>query len=125
MHIFTNANYNFTRWRWHALALSSVVILAGIAMIVARGGMPVGIDFSGGTIVVVKFDQTVTEEQVRRSVLVSSDLGRLTQQLHDLIDLGFDEVYLHHVGQEQSDFIDTFGARVLPELGATPKETAS
>jgi preprotein translocase subunit SecF len=37
-------------------------------VIVSRGGLPVGIDFSGGTIVVVKFDQDVTEEQVREAV---------------------------------------------------------
>jgi preprotein translocase subunit SecF len=45
-----------------------VVIIAGLAVIVARGGLPLGIDFSGGTIVVVKFDQTVTEQQVRAAV---------------------------------------------------------
>ena len=28
---------------------------------------PVGIDFSGGTIIVVKFDQAVTEDQVRQA----------------------------------------------------------
>ena len=68
MQIFTNTSYNFTRWRWHAIALSLVVIAAGVAMIVSRGGLPLGIDFSGGTIVVVKFDQDVTEDQVRRAV---------------------------------------------------------
>ncbi len=31
-------------------------------------------------------------------------------------EAGFDEVYLHHVGQEQTRFIETFGAKVLPEL---------
>lgn len=61
----------------------------------------------------------VTEEQVRRSVLVSSDLGRLTGWLQELVDIGFDEVYLHHVGQEQQRFLDAFGETVLPELGAT------
>jgi probable non-F420 flavinoid oxidoreductase len=66
--------------------------------------------------------EAVSDEQVRRSVLVSSDTGRLTAELHDLIDLGFDEVYLHHVGQEQSAFIDTFGEKVLPELGARRPE---
>ena len=30
--------------------------------------------------------------------------------------LGFDEIYLHHVGQEQTAFIDAFGSKVLPEL---------
>ena len=30
--------------------------------------------------------------------------------------LGFDEIYLHHVGQSQERFIDAFGEHVLPEL---------
>jgi preprotein translocase subunit SecF len=68
MQILSNANYNFIRWRWYALALSALVIAAGVAIIVSRGGMPMGIDFSGGTIVVVKFDQAVTEQQVRAAV---------------------------------------------------------
>jgi hypothetical protein len=31
-------------------------------------------------------------------------------------EFGFDEIYLRHVGKEQEEFIDAFGARVLPEL---------
>lgn len=58
----------------------------------------------------------VTPEQVHRSVLVSSDLGLLTQRIHDLASLGFGTVYLHHVGQDQGAFLDAFGARVLPQL---------
>ena len=68
MQILHNANYNFIRWRWHALALSTLVIVAGLAVIISRGGMPLGIDFSGGTIVIVKFDQSVSEQQVRGAV---------------------------------------------------------
>jgi len=68
MQIFTSTNFDFLRWRWHALALSLVVILAGAAVMVSRGGLPLGIDFSGGTIVVVKFDRPVTEDAVRRAV---------------------------------------------------------
>ena len=30
--------------------------------------------------------------------------------------LGFDEIYLHHVGQSQERFIDSFGEHVLPAL---------
>ena len=29
--------------------------------------------------------------------------------------LGFDDLYLHHVGQDQADFIDAFGEHVLPD----------
>ena len=43
------------------------------------------------------------------------------QHLADLAELGFDEIYLHHVGQTQDRFMEVFGERVLPELGVTPK----
>jgi preprotein translocase subunit SecF len=68
MQIFSTPNYDFIKWRWHALALSAVVILAGLGLMVSRGGLPLGIDFSGGTIVIVKFQQPVPEEAVRRAV---------------------------------------------------------
>jgi hypothetical protein len=38
------------------------------------------------------------------------------QWLSELIELGFDAVYLHHVGQEQRPFIEAFGSKVLPRL---------
>jgi preprotein translocase subunit SecF len=63
MQIFTKANYNFLRWRWHALALSAVIVLAGVAAVL-RTGLPLGIDFSGGTAIVVKFEKPVGEEAV-------------------------------------------------------------
>jgi preprotein translocase subunit SecF len=67
MQIFTNANYNFIRWKWHAITLSLAVIIAGAVMIAMRG-LPLGIDFSGGTLVVVQFEQPTTEQQVRDAV---------------------------------------------------------
>ena len=64
MALFENANYDFIKWRWHAIAFSALIIIAGLAYGVAKG-MPLGIDFSGGTIVVVKFEQPVSDDQVR------------------------------------------------------------
>jgi len=63
MAIFDNANYDFIKWRWHAIALSTLIVLAGLGYGITRG-VPLGIDFSGGTIVVVKFEQVVGVEQV-------------------------------------------------------------
>lgn len=68
MQLSKTPNINFTRWRWHALTVSFLVIAAGIVAIAMRGGLPLGIDFSGGTIVVVRFEQNVTEAQVRSAV---------------------------------------------------------
>jgi preprotein translocase subunit SecF len=68
MRIFENTNYDFIRWRWHAIALSTVLVLAGVAFMVSRGGIPLGIDFTGGTIVVVKFETPVAEDSVRQAL---------------------------------------------------------
>jgi preprotein translocase subunit SecF len=68
MALFENTNYDFIKWRWHALAVSALVILAGLGLTISRGGLPLGIDFSGGTIVIVKFDQPTSEQQVRDAV---------------------------------------------------------
>ncbi len=67
MKIFTHPNYDFLRWRWHAIILSLVVMAAGAALIATRG-VPLGIDFSGGTLVIVQFEQAVSEDQVRQAV---------------------------------------------------------
>jgi alkanesulfonate monooxygenase SsuD/methylene tetrahydromethanopterin reductase-like flavin-dependent oxidoreductase (luciferase family) len=68
---------------------------------------------------VEQFDIAATHvrpEDVRRSVLISSDTARHVAWIEDLMALGFDAVYLHHVGREQRRFIDVFGERVLPAL---------
>jgi preprotein translocase subunit SecF len=67
MQIFKNSNFNFLRWRWIAMALSAAVIIAGLTMMATRG-IPLGVEFSGGTIVIAKFESPVTEDQVRRAV---------------------------------------------------------
>ena len=60
----------------------------------------------------------VTPEQVRETVLVSADPARHVAWLQDLAALGFDEINLHHVGQDLAAFIDAFGEHVLPSVAA-------
>src|SRR5215213_4915197 len=67
MDFLKNPDFDFIKWRWHAIALSAVVILAGAAMVL-KDGLPLGIDFSGGTLIVVKFEQAVPEDAVRRAI---------------------------------------------------------
>ena len=68
MRIFDNPNFNFIRWRWHAILLSVVVIGAGLATVFARGGLPLGVDFTGGTVVVVDFVNPIDENAVRAAL---------------------------------------------------------
>ncbi len=68
MPIFKNPNFDFLKWRWPAVGLSCLIIFAGAVAVVLQGGVSLGIDFSGGTSVIVQFDDPVTEDAVRDAV---------------------------------------------------------
>ena len=74
MQLFSNTNYDFVRWRWHAIAVSLVVILAGAATIATRG-LAKGVDFEGGTIVIVKFEQPKRIDEIRAALSSSMPGG--------------------------------------------------
>lgn len=64
MQIFHNPNFNFVKYRWHALILSWAIIIAGLVAI-QMYGLPEGVEFQGGTSVILKFDQVPSIDQVR------------------------------------------------------------
>ena len=68
MQIFKTPNIDFLRWRWHAILLSWVVIGGGLVTIWTRG-LPLGVEFSGGTIVIVQFDQRPPDASTIRAAL--------------------------------------------------------
>ena len=68
MQILSKTNINFIRWRWQALAVSLLVIAAGLFTIVQRGGLPLGIDFTGGTVVTVKFARAVGDVELHSAL---------------------------------------------------------
>ena len=61
---------------------------------------------------------------MQSTVLISSDASWHADKLARFADIGFDEIYLHHVGVEQSEFIDVFGDRVLPQFAGRAGATA-
>jgi preprotein translocase subunit SecF len=67
MQIFKNPNFDFVRWRWHALVLSALVILAG-AFIIGTRGLQKGVDFEGGTIVILKFNETPDTNRITQAL---------------------------------------------------------
>ena len=80
MAIFKNPNFDFLKWRWPALGLSLVIIAGGAIAMALQGGLALGIDFSGGTILIVQFDEPVTEDTVRGAVggVVAESVVQLT-----------------------------------------------
>lgn len=84
MQIFKNPNYDFVRWRWHAIALSLIVILAG-AFTIWKNNLRLGVDFEGGTIVILKFEQMPPLERVREALAAGMPGGgeAIVQQYGD------------------------------------------
>lgn len=67
MHIFKNTTFNFLKWRVHAIILSWAIIIAGAAVFIKRG-IPLGIEFAGGTEVIFQFNQPVSIQTVRDAI---------------------------------------------------------
>jgi preprotein translocase subunit SecF len=64
MQIFVNSNYDFIRWRFHAVALSVLLMLVGLGLFL-KNGINWGIDFAGGASIVLKFKDQVPMDRLR------------------------------------------------------------
>ena len=91
MSFLSNSNYDFVRWRWHAMVLSLVVILAGAGVILTRG-LQKGVDFEGGSIVILKFDQ-------------QPDLGRIRTALAAGMQGGGEAVVQRYGAEENNEVL--------------------
>ncbi|MEW6320729.1 MAG: protein translocase subunit SecF [Acidobacteriota bacterium] len=110
MQIFQNPNYNFIQWRWHAIALSALVVAAGVALMFTRG-LPLGIDFSGGTLVVVEFEQAVTADAVRSALEGTVPGEKVIQQYGDAAERRW-LIRLPQLGTEEGTSLEE-GARAI------------
>jgi preprotein translocase subunit SecF len=62
---FRNSNIDFLSKKWYFIAFSLVFSVAGILSMVFWHGIPLGIDFRGGTLVYVKYSHTPDDNAVR------------------------------------------------------------
>ncbi len=69
---FSKLNFDFMKMRKYFYVFSSAVMLIGIVSLFVRK-LDLGIDFSGGRSYVVRFDQGVKSDEVRRSLTASFD----------------------------------------------------
>ncbi|MCU0572251.1 MAG: protein translocase subunit SecF [Syntrophobacteraceae bacterium] len=75
-------NINFVGMRFKAFALSIALIVACVALMVVRGGLNLGVDFAGGSLVQIQFKKTVSPDEIRAA----------------LKDLGMDQSAIQQVG---------------------------
>ncbi|MGE0043593.1 MAG: protein translocase subunit SecF [Vicinamibacterales bacterium] len=114
MQILHDTHIDFLRWRWHAIATSALVLLVGIGLMIARGGIPMGIDFTGGTIVVVKFSQPVGAGDVRGALDVIP--GEKVVQAYGDPDAHELLIRLPMVGEEQGTALEAGAQSVIAAI---------
>ena len=68
MELFRDVSIDWLGKKWYFFGLSWILILIGIVGYFVRGGLAYGIDFSGGTIVVLKFNQRPDVDKLRRAL---------------------------------------------------------
>jgi preprotein translocase subunit SecF len=72
-------NIDFVGKRKIAMIFSIVVILFGIISIIIKGGLLYGIDFSGGTLIQIKFNNPITTSEIKE-ILRETEIGKSTIQ---------------------------------------------
>jgi preprotein translocase subunit SecF len=114
---FRDSNYDFLRWKWHFIALSAVLIVVGASSLVSKGGPRYGIDFSGGTLVYLKFSQPPDLDRIRAGLreqgLGSSTIQRYGRPENNEIIIGTEQV-----GSEE-EALDTSRQAIAAALQTT------
>src|SRR5471030_3171909 len=102
MHIFKDTHYDFLKYRWQAIGLSWIIIIAGIVVFMTKG-IPLVIEFAGGTAVIVEFDQPASVQQVRAAMDKSFPGGGENVIVQTFGDPSCHEIMIRvpHVGAEQ------------------------
>src|SRR5215475_242167 len=68
MEFFRSTNIDFLGKKWYFLAFSLVFSVAGLFSIFFWHGIPLGVDFRGGTLVYVKFSHKPDDNAIRASL---------------------------------------------------------
>jgi preprotein translocase subunit SecF len=116
MQIFVNAHYDFVgKRRWFYIA-SLAMVAASILSIALHGGLNYGIDFTGGSLIQVRYDRAVTVSAVRRG-LDDVKLGTaLIQQFGDPMEY---LIRLPHSDQKPEQLVPVIQGALGKAAGAT------
>ena len=68
MELFRDVQIDWLGKKWYFLGFSLIFSIAGLLSIFFWHGIPLGVDFKGGTLVYVKFDATPSTDRIRQAV---------------------------------------------------------
>jgi preprotein translocase subunit SecF len=100
MEFFHKTNIDFIGFRYKAFIISGLIIVAGIVSAISKGGYKLSVEFKGGTLVQVKFDDAVAIKDVRASM---ARAGYATAEIQQFGEKS-DEYIIKIEGVEESGF---------------------
>jgi len=111
-----NININFVGKIWYALTLSWTLILLGIVCLVVKGGPHYSIDFKGGTLFQVRFEQSASAGDIRQ---VIKDMGIEAGSVQNFGDEGQKEYLINIQSKVENleQFSDEFKAAMESKFG--------
>ena len=110
--LFKNPNYDFIGKRKWAYIVSIAITLIGLGSLVVKGGLRYDLDFTGGTLIQVRFDQVPTIAKIRAS-LSTIHLGESIIQ-----EFGDDREYIIRLPLVESVSSEEISRRVQSALSA-------
>jgi preprotein translocase subunit SecF len=78
--ILKNVSIDWIGKKWWLFGISWILVLVGIAGYFLRGGLAFGIDFTGGTIIYLKFNRTPDLDLIRKSLKSETTTPPLIQR---------------------------------------------
>ncbi len=115
MQFFKTVNLDYIKNRRYAYAFSSVLFLTIIISYIVRGGFNLGIDFKGGTSILIQFEQKITTQDIR-DVLNTIGLGN-----SEIKSYGSKQnEYLIYIGQQKNLSASEMVQQVEKAIKASP-----
>ena len=112
--LFKNPNYDFIGKRKWAYIVSIAITLIGLGSLAVKGGLRYDLDFTGGTLIQVRFDQVPTIAKIRAS-LSTIHLGESIIQ-----EFGDNREYIIRLPLVESVSSEEISRRVQLALGSEP-----
>ena len=100
MEFFKSTNIDFLGKKWYFLGFSLIFSVAGILSMAFWHGLPLGVDFKGGTVVDIKFVNRPDNAKIRRGV---EDAGYRDVKIQNLVPATSNEVFVSLPETETSD----------------------
>lgn len=114
MELFRNPNIDFLGKKWYFLAFSLVFSVAGLLSMLFWHGVPLGVDFRGGTLVRVKFAHVPNNDAIRAAL---DKVGLPNAKIQSYGPAASNEVLIDLAEQETSEVsLDKGKAQIIGAL---------